>query len=82
MSKIYEVTFVPIGSLSYTYTVDAKDEDTAYDDAKQELRFAIGYDASKDWECSDIKEINEVDEQESDNEWSIYKNGTYIIYNR
>ena len=73
MSKIYEVTFVPIGSLSYTYTVDAKDEDTAYDDAKQELRFAIGYDESKDWECSDIKEINEVDDEivdieESDNE--------------
>ena len=27
-----------------------------FDLAKEELRWAIGYDASKDWQCSNIEE--------------------------
>jgi len=45
-------------NLSYTYIINAEDEDDAYDIAKQELRFQIGYDEAKDWECSDSVEIN------------------------
>ena len=29
MSKAYEIKFAPIDALSYTYTVEAKDEDEA-----------------------------------------------------
>tara|TARA_R110002051_G_scaffold122349_1_gene195443 strand:+ start:169 stop:483 length:315 start_codon:yes stop_codon:yes gene_type:complete len=55
--KEYTVSFIPFDALHYDYLVEAKDEDEAYEKGKQELRWAIGYDASKDWECSDIKEM-------------------------
>tara|TARA_R110002020_G_scaffold275079_2_gene490341 strand:- start:168 stop:353 length:186 start_codon:yes stop_codon:yes gene_type:complete len=58
MNKKYKITFKPMTNLSYTYTINAEDEDDAYDIAKQELRFQIGYDEAKDWECSDSVEIN------------------------
>jgi hypothetical protein len=54
--KQYKVSFIPIDSLQYDYVVEAKNEDEAYDLAKEELRGTIGYDASKDWECYDLKE--------------------------
>ena len=43
-------------TLQYDYVVEAKNEDEAHDLAKEELRWAIGYDASKDWQCSNIEE--------------------------
>ena len=52
----YRVSFVPFETLQYDYVVEAKNENEAHDLAKQELRWAIGYDASKDWECSNIEE--------------------------
>jgi len=55
--KTYKVKFIPIDTLDYTYTVEGKDEDDAYFKAKDSLRFSIGYDASKDFECDEIQEI-------------------------
>lgn len=61
MSKVYEITFVPVGGLILKYTVDADNEDDAYDEAKQELRFSVGYDQAKhDWECDNIVEVSDV----------------------
>ncbi len=54
--KEYTVSFMPFDTLQYNYVVEAKDEDEAYEKGKEELRWAIGHDASKDWECSDIEE--------------------------
>ena len=54
--KQYKVTFMPITHLQYDYCVEAKNENEAYDLAKEELISAVGYDASKDWECYDLKE--------------------------
>lgn len=56
--KTYQIIFSPMTNLSYTYTVNAKNEDDAYDNARQELRFQIGYDEAKDWQCNDLKEIS------------------------
>jgi len=55
--KTYKVKFIPIDTLDYTYTVEGKDEDDAYFKAKDSLRFSIGYDASKDFECDEIQEV-------------------------
>ena len=52
----YRVSFIPFETLQYDYVVEAKNEDEAQDLAKQELIWAIGRDASKDWECSNIEE--------------------------
>jgi len=57
--KEYKVSFMPYVALQYDYVVEAKDEDEAYDKGRDELRYAIGRDASKDWECLDIKEIKD-----------------------
>ena len=54
--KRYTVSFMPIDALQYDYAVEAKDEDEAYEKGKEQLTWAIGYDASKNWNCSDIKE--------------------------
>ena len=59
MSKEYRIKFIPIDTLEYTYRVEGKDEDDAYFKAKDLLRFDIGYDASKDFECDDIKEVDD-----------------------
>ena len=53
----YRVSFIPYETLQYDYVVEAKDEDEAQDLANKELQFSIGYDASKDWECSNVKEV-------------------------
>lgn len=57
--KEYRVSFMPYVALQYDYVVEAKDEDEAYDKGRDELRYAIGRDASKDWECLDIKEMKD-----------------------
>ena len=54
----YKVSFIPYETLQYDYVVEAKDEDEAYDKGRDELRYAIGRDASKDWECLDIEEVS------------------------
>jgi hypothetical protein len=54
--KYYTVSFIPFDTLQYDYVVEAKDEDEAYEKGKEEFIEAIGYDASKDWECSDVEE--------------------------
>ena len=53
----YKVSFIPYETLQYDYVVEAKNEDEAQDLANKELQFSIGYDASKDWECSSVEEI-------------------------
>ena len=58
--KTYEVSFIPSSTLQYNYVVEAKDEDEAYYKAQDELRFDLGYDKAKDFNCNKI--------QESDNE--------------
>ena len=55
----YIVFFQPIGGTYYTYEVEAQDESEAQEQAFDLLQNAIGWDASKDWECSDI--IKECD---------------------
>ena len=57
--KEYKVSFIPHETLQYDYVVEAKDEDEAEDLAYEELKMAIGRDASKDWECSDVEELND-----------------------
>ncbi len=57
----YTVTFVPSDCLSYAYTVEAEDEDDAYAEAKEQLQWAIGRDAAKDWEMSGCVEENDDD---------------------
>ena len=56
--KEYRVSFMPYEALQYDYVVKAKNEDEAGDLAYEELKMAIGRDASKDWECSNVEEIN------------------------
>jgi hypothetical protein len=60
MSKLkeYKVSFIPSDTLQYDYLIKAKNEDQAYDKGRDELMYAIGHDASKDWECSEIKEMD------------------------
>ena len=60
--KCYTVTFEPIDRLGYTYTVEAKDEDGAYNDAHDQLEWAIGRDAAKDWEMSGCVEEKKAEE--------------------
>jgi len=55
--KTFKIKFIPIDTLDYTYVVEGKDEDDAYFKARDRLRFSIGYDASKDFECDDIQEV-------------------------
>ena len=57
--KEYKVSFRPTNTLQYDYRVEGKDEDEAYDAGVYRLIEAIGYDASKDWECHDIQETND-----------------------
>ena len=54
----YKVSFIPYETLQYDYVVEAKNEDEAQDLANKELQFSIGYDASIDWECSNVEEIS------------------------
>ena len=53
MMKKYKVTFKPVEMLTYSYVVDAEDDVEAVNKARDDLREAIGYDASKDWEYCD-----------------------------
>jgi hypothetical protein len=57
--KEYRVSFIPYETLQYDYVVEAKNEDEAGDLAYEELIMAIGRDASKDWECSNVEEVND-----------------------
>ena len=57
--KEYKVSFIPSDTLQYDYLIKAKNEDQAYDKGRDELMYAIGRDASKDWECLNIEEIND-----------------------
>ena len=52
--KSYEIKFAPIDPLSYTYLVDAKDEDEAIREVTEMFEFDIGYDRAKDFEVSNI----------------------------
>ena len=54
--KEYKVSFIPSDTLQYDYLIKAKNEDEAYDKGRDELMYAIGRDASKDWECSNVEE--------------------------
>lgn len=51
-TRFFTVTFVPNDCLSYEYYVEAVDEAGAYDVAQEELQWAIGRDAAKDWNAS------------------------------
>ena len=53
MMKKYKVTFKPVEMLTYSYDVNAENDVEAVNKARDDLREAIGYDASKDWEYSD-----------------------------
>ena len=55
----YTVSFVPHDVVQYDYTVEAKDEDQAYEKGLDELRWAIGRDASKDWEGNNVEEVKD-----------------------
>ena len=55
--KIFQVTFAPIGNITYTYEVEVNDENNAEDVARDEFRMDIGYDRSKDFEIVGVKEI-------------------------
>lgn len=57
--KIFQVTFAPIGNITYTYEVEVNDENNAEDVARDEFRMDIGYDRSKDFEIVGVKEIKE-----------------------
>ena len=46
----YKITFKPIDILTYSYVVDAEEDEEAVNKARDELREAIGWDAAKDWE--------------------------------
>ena len=54
MSKDYEVIFAPIDVLSYTFTVDAKNEAEAMRKAGEQFEFDIGYDRAKDFDVFDV----------------------------
>tara|TARA_B100000287_G_C20013115_1_gene535413 strand:- start:44 stop:223 length:180 start_codon:yes stop_codon:yes gene_type:complete len=51
----YKVSFTPYDTLTYTYEVEASDEDDACDKAREDFRFDIGYDRSKDFEISNVE---------------------------
>jgi|TARA_R100000084_G_scaffold107419_2_gene67375 hypothetical protein len=51
----YKVSFTPYDTLTYTYEVEASDEDDACDKAMEDFRFDIGYDRSKDFEISNVE---------------------------
>ena len=53
--KTYTVFLQPISETFYAYEIDAENESDAEHQAFELLRDAIGWDASKDWECSDIR---------------------------
>ena len=55
----YRVSFIPYETLQYDYVVEAKNKNEAQDLANKELQFSIGYDASKDWECSNVEEVSD-----------------------
>ena len=57
--KLYRVTFVPLDALSYTYDVEAKDENDADYQAKQQLMEGIGWDGAKDWKMSECEEYTD-----------------------
>jgi len=57
--KIYKVSFTPNDTLTYTYEVEASNEDDACDKARHDFRYDIGYDKSKDFEISNLTEIEE-----------------------
>jgi len=52
----YTVFLQPISDTYYTYEVEAQDESEAQGQAFDLLQDAIGWDASKDWECFHITE--------------------------
>ena len=52
--KSYEVIFAPIDVLSYTYTVDAKNEAEAIREVTEMFEFDIGYDRAKDFDVINI----------------------------
>ena len=54
MSKLYEIKFAPVDPLSYTYTVDAKNEAEAMRKAGEQFEFDIGYDRAKDFDVINI----------------------------
>ena len=54
MSKEYEVIYAPIDVLSYTFTVDAKNEAEAMRKAGEQFEFDIGYDRAKDFDVFDV----------------------------
>lgn len=57
--KEFKVFFTPHDTCEYVYVVEAKNEDEAYDKGRYRLIDAIGYDASKDWVCSDVRRKND-----------------------
>lgn len=65
MNKKYFVKFMPIVGLHYSYYVEAKNEDDAYEMGKEELQGAIGRDAAKDWEMEDCIEENDDEIQKT-----------------
>ena len=53
--KTYRIHLQPISETFYAYEVEANNEDEAVEEAFELLRDSIGWDAAKDWECSDIR---------------------------
>ena len=54
MNKEYEVIFTPIDVISYTFTVDAKNEVEAMRKAGEQFEFDIGYDRAKVFDVINI----------------------------
>ena len=54
MNKEYEVIFTPIDVISYTFTVDAKNEAEAMRKAGEQFEFDSGYDRAKDFDVFDV----------------------------
>ena len=54
MNKEYEVIFTPIDVISYTFTVDAKNEAEAMRKAGEQFEFDIGYDRAIDFDVFDV----------------------------
>ena len=54
-TKTYTVFLRAIPETPRAYEVDADNESDAEHQAFELLRDAIGWDAAKDWECSDIR---------------------------
>ena len=57
--KNYQVSFAPHSKIEYSFNVDAKDADEAQELASYDLKFDIGGDRFKDFECVKIKTFNE-----------------------